>query len=167
MLLGIVEVAVADGMAGALTGHAVALAGMGMITALAFAASVAALGRVLGIAGIGLSTLIFLVTGIPSSGGPFGVSFLPSFYRVVGPGLPLTNAAAAARDISYFGGHTAGAPLGVLAAWAGGGLLVLLAAALLENSPRAPRWLRKTDPDLPPESHPGQPPRHRNCPGEQ
>jgi hypothetical protein len=65
---------------------------------------------VLGAAGIGLSTLTFLVAGIPSSGGPFGVSFLPAFYRVAGPGLPLTNAATASRNISYFGGHAIGAP---------------------------------------------------------
>ena len=145
-LLGIVEVAVADGLIGALTGHAIALAGMGMLTALAFAAAVTALGRVLGTVGIGLSTLTFLIAGIPSSGGPFGVSFLPAYYRVVGPGLPLTNAATAARNISYFAGHATGAPLGVLAAWAGGGLLVLTAAALLENNPRAPRRLRKAPP---------------------
>jgi hypothetical protein len=140
-LLGIVEVAVADGLTGALIGHAVALAGMGMLTALAFGAAVTALGRVLGAVGIGLSTLTFLIAGIPSSGGPFGVSFLPAFYRVVGPVLPLTNAATVARNISYFHGHAIRAPLGVLAVWAGGGLLILIAVALLEN--RVPHRLRK------------------------
>jgi hypothetical protein len=144
--LGAAEVAVADGLLGALAGHATGLAGVGMLTSLAFAATVTALGRVLGAAGVGLSTLIFLVTGIPASGGPFGISFLPGFYRVVGPGLPLTNAATAARNITYFGGHATAAPLGVLAAWAGGGLLVLAAVALIEKAPRAPRWLRKAAP---------------------
>lgn len=146
VVLGISEVTVADGLIGALAGHAAALAGMGMLTALAFGAAIVALGRVLGAAGIGLGTLTFLIAGIPASGGPFGVSFLPSFYRIVGPGLPLTNAATAARNISYFHGHATGAPLGVLAMWAGGGLLVLIAVALLENSPRSPRWLRKLPP---------------------
>lgn len=146
VLLGIIEVAVVDGLIGALAGHAVALAGMGMLTALAFGAAIVALGRVLGAAGIGLGTLTFLIAGIPSSGGPFGVSFLPAFYRVVGPGLPLTNAATAARNISYFHGHATGAPLGVLAVWAGCGLLVLIAVALVENNPRSPRWLRKALP---------------------
>jgi hypothetical protein len=108
--LGTVEVAVVDGLIGALAGHAAGLIGVGMLTSLAFAATIAALGRVLGAAGIGLSTLTFLVAGIPSSGGPFGVSFLPAFYRVAGPGLPLTNAATASRNISYFGGHAIGAP---------------------------------------------------------
>lgn len=154
-LLGTVEAAVADGLVGALTGHAAALAGMGMLTALAFGASVVALGRVLGAAGIGLSTLTFLIAGIPASGGPFGVSFLPAFYRIVGPGLPLTNAATAARNIAYFGGHATGAPLGVLAAWAGCGLLVLTAAALAENNPRAPRWIRKASPRPAPRVSPG------------
>jgi hypothetical protein len=136
--LGVAEVAVADGLIGAFTGHAAALTGVGMLTSLAFAATVAALGRVLGAAGIALSTLTFLVAGIPSSGGPFGVSFLPAFYRVVGPGLPLTNATTAARNISYFSGHAAAAPLALLAAWAGGGLLVLTVTALIEKAPTAP-----------------------------
>ena len=142
--LGVAEVAVADGLIGALTGHAAALTGLGMLTSLAFVATVAALGRVLGAVGIGLSTLTFLVAGIPSSGGPFGVLFLPAFYRVVGPGLPLTNATTAARNISYFSGHAGAAPLGVLAAWAGGGLLVLTVTALIEKAPTAPRWLRRS-----------------------
>jgi hypothetical protein len=144
--LGAAEAAVADGLLGALAGHAPGLAGVGMLTSLAFAATVTALGRVLGAVGVGLSTLTFLVAGIPSSGGPFGISFLPGFYRVVGPGLPLTNAATAARNIAYFGGHATAAQLGVLAAWAGGGLLVLAAVALIENTPRAPRWLQKAPP---------------------
>jgi hypothetical protein len=159
--LGAAETAVAEGLIGALTGHAAALAAMGMLTSLAFAASVAALGRVLGAAGIGLSTLTFLVAGIPSSGGPFGVSFLPVFYRTVGPGLPLTNAGAAARDIIYFDGRATGAPLGVLAAWATGALLVLTSAALLENSPRAPRWLRKAIPEPAPRLSPADAQRMR------
>jgi hypothetical protein len=146
VFLGVVEVAVADGLLDVLAGHATELAVVGMLTSLAFAATVTALGRVLGAAGVGLSTLAFLVAGIPSSGGPFGVSFLPGFYRVVGPGLPLTNAATAARNIAYFGGHATAAHLGVLAAWAGGGLLVLAAVALIENTPRAPHWLRKGSP---------------------
>jgi hypothetical protein len=141
--LATVEVAVVDGLIGALAGHAAALIGVGVLTSLAFGATIVALGRVLGAAGVGLSTLTFLVAGIPSSGGPFGVSFLPAFYRVVGPGLPLTNAATASRNISYFGGHAIGAPLGVLAAWAGGGLLILTAVAVIEKGRRTPRWLRK------------------------
>jgi hypothetical protein len=148
--LGAVEVAVVDGLIGALTGHAAGLIDVGMLTSLAFAATIVALGRVLGAVGVGLSTLTFLVAGIPSSGGPFGVSFLPAFYRVVGPGLPLTNAAAAARNITYFGGHAISAPLGVLAAWAAGGLVILTAVALLEKAGRAPQWLRKTpEPGIP------------------
>jgi hypothetical protein len=70
--LGAVEVAVVDELIGALSGHAAAFTGVGMLTSLAFAATVTALGRVLGAAGVGLSTLAFLVAGIPSSGGPSG-----------------------------------------------------------------------------------------------
>lgn len=125
ILLGIIEVAVVDGMIGALAGHAVELAAVGMLTSLAFVATVVALGAALGPAGVGLSTLTFLVAGIPASGGPFGVSFLPTFYRIVGPGLPLTNAATVIRNVVYFGGRATGAPLGVLACWAGGGVIVL------------------------------------------
>jgi hypothetical protein len=130
--LAAVDVAVADGLLGALTGHAAELFGAGALTSLAFSASVAALGRVLGVPGIGLAALTFLVTGLPASGGASGLLFLPAFYRFVGDWLPLTNAVTVTRNVSYFGGHAIGAPLGVLAAWAGGGLVVLTVAMVAE-----------------------------------
>jgi hypothetical protein len=130
--LAAIDVAVVDRLLGALTGHAAELFGVGALTSLAFIASVAALGRVLGAPGIGLAALTFIVAGLPASGGPFGLPFLPAFYRFVGDGLPLTSAVTAVRNVSYFGGHAISVPLGVLAAWAGGGLAVLAAASVAE-----------------------------------
>jgi hypothetical protein len=138
-LLGTIEVGVVDGLIGALVGHSAELIGLGVLTSVAFAATVVALGSMLGAAGIALSTLTFPGAGIPASGGPFGVAFLPEFYRVVGPGLPLTNAAAAIRNVVYFGGHANGAPLGVLACWAGGALVLMAAIAAVDRRRRSPR----------------------------
>jgi hypothetical protein len=131
--LAAVDVAVVDGLLGALTGHAAELFGVGALTSLAFTASVVALGRVLGAPGIGLAALIFFVAGLPASGGPAGLPFLPAFYRFIGAGLPPANAVTAARNVSYFGGHAISVPLGVLAAWAGGGLAVLAAVMATEH----------------------------------
>ncbi|HYZ55560.1 MAG TPA: carboxypeptidase regulatory-like domain-containing protein, partial [Streptosporangiaceae bacterium] len=127
------DVAVADGLLGALTGHAAELFGVGVLTSLAFIASVVALGRVLGAPGIGLAALTFFVAGLPTSGGPSGLPFLPAVYRFVGDGLPPANAVTAAQNVSYFGGHAISVPLGVLAAWAGGGLAVLAAVMAAEH----------------------------------
>jgi hypothetical protein len=128
----LIVVAVVDAGLGALVGHAGALIGIGALTSVALSAPTVAVSRVVGPAGAVLALLVFVVLGLPASGGPFGAAFLPSFHRAFSAGLPLTNAVDAVRNASYFGGHALGAHLGTLGIWAGGGFLVLAVIVILE-----------------------------------
>lgn len=134
--VGLIDVAVADGGLGALVGHSGTLIGIGALTSLAFSAPTVAAVRLLRRLGAVLALLVFVVLGLPASGGPFGTAFLPAFHRAFSPGLPLTNAAYAVRNASYFGGHALAGHLGALALWAGAGLLVLGVIAMSEAATR-------------------------------
>lgn len=130
--IALIDVVVVDGGLGALAGHFMTLVGVAALTSLAFSAPTVAAGRLLGPVGALLAVLVFVVLGLPASGGPFGTAFLPGFQRTFSPGLPLTNAVDAVRNVSYFGGHEVGGRLAILAIWAGAGLLVLAVGASLE-----------------------------------
>ncbi|HVM65239.1 MAG TPA: hypothetical protein VMU14_10285, partial [Acidimicrobiales bacterium] len=135
--VGVIDVAVADGALGALTGHSGALIGIAALTSFAVSAPTAALGRAWGPVGALLAVLVFVVLGLPASGGPFGSAFLPAFHRVVSPVLPLTNAVSAVRNTSYFHGHAVSGHLRTLTIWALGGAFVLAVMAVLEASRRS------------------------------
>jgi hypothetical protein len=65
------------------------------------------------------AVLVFIVFGIPVSGGPANLaSFGPAFLRVLDPVLPLGVAASVVRNVVYFGGHATGLHLWFLTAWA-------------------------------------------------
>jgi hypothetical protein len=130
--VGLIDVTIIDAGLGALVGDYGALIGIAALTSLAFSAPVLAAGRLLSPIGPLLALLVFVVLGLPASGGPFGTAFLPGLQRAFSPGLPLTNAVDAVRNVSYFGGHELAGHLGVLAVWAGAGLLVVAALAVLE-----------------------------------
>lgn len=135
---GLIDVAVADDGLGVLTGHPAALIGLAALTSLAFTAPTLALGRLLGVLAVPVMLLVFVVLGLPASGGPFGTAFLPDFDRAFSPGLPLTNAVVAIRNISYFGGNGIAGNLGVLGVWAGAGVLILAVMSVLER-----QWPRR------------------------
>lgn len=135
---GLIDVAVADGGLGTLTGHPAALIGVAALTSLAFTAPTVALGRLLGVLAVAVMALVFVVLGLPASGGPFGTAFLPDFHRAFSPGLPLTNAVVAVRNISYFGSNGIAGNLGVLGVWAGAGVLILAVMSVLER-----QWARR------------------------
>ena len=70
--------------------------------------------------------LVFLVLGLPVSGGPANLApFGPGFLRVLHPALPLGAAASAVRDAVYFGGYGTAGPLWALAVWAVAGVAAL------------------------------------------
>lgn len=131
--VGLVDTTVADPGLGALVGGYGALIGIAALTSIAVSAPIVAAGRLWSPVGPLLGVLVFVVLGLPATGGPFGSAFLPGFQRAFAPGLPLTNAVVAVRNASYFEGHDLAGHLGVLAAWAGAGLLVLTAFAVLER----------------------------------
>src|SRR6202046_3671895 len=100
--IGLVSAAVADGIAG--LGHYPAVAGVTALFSLAVVAPTAVLARIRPPL-VAVAVLVFIVAGIPVSGGaPNLASFTPGFLRVFSPVLPLGVAASAIRNVVYFGG---------------------------------------------------------------
>jgi nucleotide-binding universal stress UspA family protein len=123
VVVGAVAGGLADGIAG--LGHYPAIAAIAALFSLAVAAPTAALGRRWPPL-VAAAVLVFLVLGLPVSGGPAGLApFGPGFLRVLHPVLPLGTAVSAVRAAVYFGGYGAAGPLWVLAAWAVAGVAAL------------------------------------------
>jgi nucleotide-binding universal stress UspA family protein len=118
--IGLVSAAVADGIAG--LGHYPAVAGVTALFSLAVAAPTAVLARIKPPL-VALAVLVFIVAGIPDSGGPANLSsFSSAGFRTFDSVLPLGVAASVLRNVVYFGGHSTALHLWVLAAWAVAGL---------------------------------------------
>ena len=144
IVVGLVAAAVADGIAG--LGHYPAIAAVVALFSLAVTAPTAVLARIKPPL-VALAVLLFIVAGIPMSGGPAGLaSFSNGFFRLFNSVLPLGLAASIVRNVVYFGGHATALHLWLLAAWAVGGLagLVLLAvrASRVARASRASRASR-------------------------
>src|SRR5580700_1552226 len=128
---GMVAAGIADGIAG--LGNYAAIAGVVALFSLAVAAPTALLARIWPPLVI-VAVLVFIVFGIPVSGGPANLaSFGPAFLRVLDPVLPLGVAASAVRNVVYFGGHATAPHLWVLAAWALAGMVGLIAVTTLRR----------------------------------
>jgi nucleotide-binding universal stress UspA family protein len=137
VVVGAVAGGLADGIAG--LGHYPAIAAIAALFSLAVAAPTAALGR-LWPPLVAAALLVFLVFGLPVSGGPAGLApFGPGFLRVLHPALPLGTGVSAVRAAVYFGGYGAAGPLWVLAAWAVAGVaaLALVTARRRRQAPAA------------------------------
>jgi nucleotide-binding universal stress UspA family protein len=133
---GLVAAAIADGIAG--LGHYPAIAGVVALFSLAVAAPTAVLARIRPPL-VALAVLVFIVAGIPVSGGaPNLASFTPGFLRVFSPVLPLGVAAGTIRNVVYFGGHGTAAYLWTLAAWALAGVAGLILITALRRRTPAP-----------------------------
>ena len=122
--IGLVSAAVADGIAG--LGNFAAIAGVTALFSLAVAAPTAVLARIKPPL-VALAVFLFVVAGIPDSGGPANLAPLQ---RGRLPGLRFRAAARAGgnvlRNVVYFGGHSTALHLWVLAAWAVAGLAGLV-----------------------------------------
>jgi nucleotide-binding universal stress UspA family protein len=131
---GAVVAAIADGIAG--LGNYAAIAGIIALFSLAVAAPTAVLARIRPPL-VALAVLVFIVFGIPVSGGPANLaSFTPGFLRVLSPVLPLGIAASTIRNVVYFGGHATSAYIWTLAAWALAGVAgLILVTALRRPAP--------------------------------
>jgi len=142
---GVVAAAIADGIAG--LGNYAALAGIIALFSLAVAAPTAVLARIRPPL-VALAVLVFIVAGIPVSGGPANLgSFTPGFLRVFNPALPLGAAASAIRNVVYFGGHDTTSYLWILAAWALAGVIGLMLITALRRS--APALTQPVTPLVP------------------
>jgi nucleotide-binding universal stress UspA family protein len=118
--IGLVSAAVADGIAG--LGNFAAIAGVTALFSLAVAAPTAVLARIKPPL-VALAVLLFIVAGIPDSGGPANLaSFSAAGFRAFDSVLPLGVAASVVRNVVYFGGHSTALHVWVLAAWAVAGL---------------------------------------------
>jgi nucleotide-binding universal stress UspA family protein len=131
---GAVAAAIVDGIAG--LGNYAAIAGIIALFSLAVAAPTAVLARIRPPLAA-LAVLVFIVAGIPVSGGPANLaSFTPGFLRVFSSVLPLGIAASAIRNVVYFGGHATSPYLWTLAAWALAGIVgLILVTALRRPAP--------------------------------
>jgi len=128
---GLAVAGIAIGVTG--IGNYAAIAGIVALFFLAVSAPTAFLARV-SPALVALAVLVFIVLGIPVSGGPSGLaSFGPGFLRALDPALPLGVAAEAMRNTAYFHGYGTAEPLWVLAAWAGGGVAALALVATMRS----------------------------------
>lgn len=125
VLAGLAGALLAGALLGVLPGPFAALAGILVVLALASALVTMALTALLGDAGIVVATLLLVIVGNATSGGVVAASFLPGGFRQLSPLLPPGAATTALRRVDYFDAGAALGPVGVLSAWALGGLLVL------------------------------------------
>ena len=123
--IGLVSAAVADGIAG--LGHFAAIAGVTALFSLAVAAPTAVLARIKPPL-VAVAVLLFIVAGIPDSGGPANLA--PASARPAsGSSIPCCRSGwrpSVMRNVVYFGGHSTALHLWVLAAWAVAGLAGLV-----------------------------------------
>jgi len=107
--IGLVVSGVADGISG--LGNYGAVAGIVALFSLAVTAPTAALGRIRSVL-VGLAGFLFLLVGLPVSGGPGGLApFGPGFLRWLDSALPLGVASSVVRNVVYFHGNGVAAHL--------------------------------------------------------
>jgi hypothetical protein len=112
---------------GALSGHLLALWGLGTLLVFAAAAVTIAFQTVAGVLGIGLTVILFVVLGNPSAGGAYPPPLLPAFWRAISRWIPNGAGVHAVRRIVYFGAHGITGDLLLIAAYAALGVIVTLA----------------------------------------
>ena len=116
------------------------LAAVISLIALAVAATVTGLGSLAGhrgraVVGIAMGAVLTFALGNPFSGATSAPQLLPSPWGTIGQWLPPGAGATLLRAVEYFHGARAGQSWAALAAWAGGGIaLVMLSAALARHA---------------------------------
>ncbi len=120
------------------------LAGVIGLIALAVAATVTGLGSLAGTrgraaVGIALGAVITFALGNPFAAATSAPELLPRPWGTIGQWLPPGAGATLLRAVEYFHGARAGEPWAVLAAWAGGGIaLIVLSAGLARHTTSEP-----------------------------
>ena len=107
------------------------------LTVLAIGAVIAGLKELLGERGVALGALTMILVGNPFSGVGSAPELLPRPVGDIGQLLPLGAGGNLLRSTGFFDGAGAGGHVAVLAAWALGGLGLLLAAAARARSRRS------------------------------
>jgi len=128
---GIIGALTVDQIVGALPGHFFAIAALGALYAATAVLVTWGLAAVLKYAGLALAGLLLILVGNSTGGGSINQEFLPDFFRSLGQALPNGPFIRAVRDTVYFGGHNTHRAILVIALWALGGLVLVLAAEKL------------------------------------
>jgi len=134
---GLLGALVAEPILEALSGHFLALAGVGMLVVFAAAALTEALGALFGIAGTGIALAALILLGNPATGVAFSRAMLPGFWHAIGFWLPPGAGVQAETGAVYFQGHSTLGALAVLAVYAGAAATVALVLGRLRR-PRDP-----------------------------
>lgn len=125
---GLVGALTVDQVVGALSGHFLALAGLGILYSAMAVLVTYGLAKMMGFAGLALAGLILILVGNSTGGGSLNQEFLPDTFRSLGQVLPNGAFIRTVRDTVYFHGHNTGQSLMVVAIWAVGGLALILVA---------------------------------------
>jgi hypothetical protein len=107
------------------------------LISLGASASTAALIALIGPAGAAVTSVLYFVLGSQISGAGTAPEFLPSFWSGLGQHLPAGAGTTLVRDLFYFPEASSSGAIAVLAAYAGVGLLSLLAISLVRARRRA------------------------------
>jgi hypothetical protein len=126
-----VATATADAWIGALVGAPWGVFGIGTLFAFTVATVGAAARRLAGGIGYLVIALLFIPIGISSSGTTLGPNMITPWYAHLGRALPAGSALPAVQNTIYFGGNAIIRPLLILSAWALGGAIALVLAAVL------------------------------------
>ena len=126
VLAGLAGALIAGPLLGVLPGPLLALAGILVLLALATALVTMSFTALLGDRGIVLAALLLVILGNATSGGVVPASFLPGGFRQLSLVLPQGGATRALGRVAYFDPGAALQPIAVLAAWALGGLILLV-----------------------------------------
>ncbi len=130
LLSGVGGALIVDQGLGALTGHFLALAGLGVLLVYAAAAATMAFQVLAGVIGIGITVLVFVVAGNPSAGGAYQSALLPGLFREIGSAIPNGAGVDTVRRIVYFHGNGITGHLLVICAWIVAGIAVALLGSL-------------------------------------
>jgi hypothetical protein len=117
---------VAQGLLGALPHHAVATWAALTVTIFAISAAVAGSFAVLGVPGLGVGAALMVFVGNPFSGASSAPELLPDAANHFGQWLPPGAEVSLLRSTAYFDGNGAAPHLGVLVAWAVGGVGLII-----------------------------------------
>lgn len=107
------------------------LAGIIALGIAAVSLTISGLEALVGYAGLGLGALLMLFIANPISGMATGAWWLPEPWGAIGQALPMGAAGTAIRSVAFFDGAGMGTAVGVLFAWATGGLILLVLGSWL------------------------------------
>jgi hypothetical protein len=127
VLAGFLTALVVGPAIGTVPGHTLELGAIGALIVVAAALATSALQSALGLAGTLVAMVAFVMLGNSSAGGAYPGTFVPGFWRAVGPWLPTGAGFSALRAAIYFDGTAIAGRLLVLAGYALVGAVVTIA----------------------------------------